>query len=166
MTTETAATPYSLTLGYEQLDGPPNGSASEALTIAHAQLHIMLTDSRADSDLCEYGEYVDRLLWTVELFDLPADATVATLTGLLLDPEYAASQRNEVQAEPYDLLACLVETMRVLGIVDTDTLTEYVEAIVNQMSTDMLADYPSDRKLRPGLLDSTILSGPQTLAIN
>lgn len=51
-------------------------------------------------------------------------------------------------------------------MVDTDTLTEYVEAIVNQMSTDMLADYPSDRKLRPGLLDSAILSGSQTLAIN
>jgi hypothetical protein len=50
MTTEAAATPYNLTVGYEQLDGTPNGSASEALTLVHAQLHIMLTDSRVDSD--------------------------------------------------------------------------------------------------------------------
>jgi hypothetical protein len=54
----------------------------------------------------------------------------------------------------------------VLWIVDTDTLTEYVEGIGNQMTTDMLADGPTHRKLRPALLDSTILSDPQTLANN
>jgi hypothetical protein len=83
MSTETVSPPFSLSEGYEALDGPTTGSASEALTIAHAQLHITLTDRRADADLREYGVYVDDLISAIERLDLPADAPMSTVVGLL-----------------------------------------------------------------------------------
>lgn len=48
---------------------------------------------------------------TVEDFELPADATLTTLMGRLLDPQYAVAERNEDHAGPYDLLPLLIQTM-------------------------------------------------------
>lgn len=83
MSTETVSPPFGLSEGYEALDGPTTGSASEALTIAHAQLHITLTDRRADADLREYGVYLDDLISAIERLDLPADAPMSTVVDLL-----------------------------------------------------------------------------------
>jgi hypothetical protein len=46
--------------------------------------------------------------------------------------------------------------MKALEVTDANTLAEYVEAVADQVSTDMLKDEVEDRKLRPGLLDATI----------
>jgi hypothetical protein len=152
MSTETVSPPFSLSEGYEALDGPCTGSASEALTIVHAQLHIALPDPRVDDDTRRYGEYIDDLIGTTELLDLPADAPMSTVTGLL----FVTQAGDEHPYPTYDLLACLLETMKALEVTDANTLAEYVEAVADQVSTDMLKDEVEDRKLRPGLLDATI----------
>jgi hypothetical protein len=87
---------------------------------------------------------------------------MSTLGELLFDPAFEA----EPGSEPYDLLACLVETIKVLGITNTNTISEYVEALSHQVVSDMTEDDAVDRKLRPGLLGTTILCNPKTLAIN
>jgi hypothetical protein len=68
----------------------------------------------------------------------------------------------------YDLLACLLETMKALGVTDANTLAEYVEAVAHQVSTDMFVfeDEVEERTLRPGLLDATIDIDIDTPTIN
>jgi hypothetical protein len=162
MSTETVSPPFSLTEGYEALDGPTTGSASEALTIAYAQLQITLTESKADADLREYGAYVDDLIGTIELLDLPADAPMSTVVGLLL----ITPAGDGHPSPPYDLLACLIVTMSALAVTHANTLAEYVETVSNQVSTNMFADEVEERTLRPGLLDATIDIDIDTPTIN
>jgi hypothetical protein len=158
----TAATPNRPTEGYKNLDGAPANSGSETLTLAHATLHTAITDGRADSNLREYGAYVDYLIWAIDLLELSADDMMSAIGELLLDPPFEA----EPGSEPYDLLACLVETMKVLGIANTNTISEYVEALSHQVVSDITEDDAVDRKLRPGLLDVTIVMDPNCRTVN
>jgi hypothetical protein len=79
--------------------------------------------------------------------DLPADAPMSTVVGLLFGDEHPYPT--------YNLLACLLETMKALECTDANTLAEYVKAVADQVVTDMLEDEVGDRTLRPGLLDAT-----------
>jgi hypothetical protein len=162
MSTKTASLPFSLTDGYEALDGPSTGSASEALTMAHAKLQITLPDRRVDDDLRRYGSYIDDLIGTIELLDLPADAPMSTVVDLL----FITPAGDEHPYPTYDLLACLLATMRALEVTHADTLAEYVESVAHQVSTDMFEDEVEDRTLRPGLLGATGDFVIDTSAIN
>jgi hypothetical protein len=49
---------------------------------------------------------------------------------------------------------------------DANTLAEYVEAVADQVVTDMLEGEVGDRTLRPGLLDATGDFDTNTSTIN
>jgi len=158
----TVAIPYSPIEGYKNLDGTPANSAAAKLTFAHATVHTAITDVRADSNLREYGPYVDYLIWAVDLLELCADDMMSSIGELLLAPPF----EPEPGSEPYDLLACLVATMKILRITNTNTISEYVEALSHQVVSDLTEDDAVDRKLRPGLLGVTIVINPKSRIVN
>ena len=161
MSIETASLPFNLDEGYEALDGPSTGSASESLTLAHAKLQTILLDRGVADDLRRYGTYIDELIATIELFGLPADATIAAVRKLLLVPPVG----KVLPPLTYNLLACLVQTMTALEATYVNTLTEYVAVIVDRVCSDMLEDEVRNRKLRPGLLDAIWYFGAGTSTI-
>jgi hypothetical protein len=102
------------------------------------------------------------LIGTIELLDLPADAPMSTVVGLL----FITPTGDEHPYPRYDLLACLLETMKALEVTQANTLADYVDAVVQHVLTDMLEDEVEDRTLGPGLLDATGYFDTNTSTIN